>query len=57
MYTLNTSNKRTTMSVSKTHLELLKNMGRAGDSMDHVLGKLLMSATATQVPKNEGTEK
>jgi hypothetical protein len=45
------------MSVSKTHLELLKNMGRAGDSMDQVLGKLLMCARATQVPKNEGTEK
>jgi len=44
------------MSVSKTHLELLKNMGRAGDSMDRVLGKLLMNARATQVPKNEGIE-
>jgi hypothetical protein len=45
------------MSVSKTHLELLKNMGRAGDSMDQVLGKLLMYARAAHVPKNEGTEK
>jgi hypothetical protein len=45
------------MSVSITHLEILKDMGRAGDSMDQVLGKLLMSTRATQVPKNEGTEK
>ena len=46
------------MSVSKTHLELLKNMGRAGDSMGISSGKTIVECQkTTQVPKNEGTEK